>query len=104
MSVFQESKIWLVDTIGLSKDALHVYVGLIVLFGMVIAFRLRLSDPRPLAAVLLAAIAGEIWDIFDTQMLGAPQTYDGNWHDIWNTMFWPTAVFLLARYTSVLKR
>jgi hypothetical protein len=98
------TKIWLVDTLGLSKDALHIYVGLILFFGTVTLFRLPLRDIRPLMAVLLAALLGEILDIYDTSVIGAPQVYAGNWHDFWNTMFWPTALFVLARYTPVLQR
>lgn len=104
MSIFQDAKIWLVDTLGLSKDALHIYVGLIVFLGTAVVFKLRLGDVRPLAAVFLAALAGEIWDIYDTSVIGAPQIFGDNWHDMWNTMFWPAALFLLARYTPVLKR
>lgn len=103
MSAFQDTKLWLVYTLGLSKDALHVYVGLTVFLLTAAIFRLRISDWRPLAAVLLAALIGEIWDIYDTARIGAPQVWAGNWHDIWNTLFWPTVLFLLARYTAVLK-
>jgi hypothetical protein len=104
MSVFQETKLLLVDTFGLSKDALHIYVGLIVFFGTALLFRLPLRDIRPVLAVLLAALAGELWDIYDTAAIGAPQVYAGNWHDIWNTMFWPLAIMLLARFTGIVKR
>ncbi len=104
MSVFQETKILLLDTVGLSKDALHIYVGLIVFFGMALIFRLPLRDLRPLFAVLLVAIIGELWDIYDTEVIGAAQVYAGNWHDLWNTMFWPIAIMLLARFSSAFER
>ena len=104
MSAFQDAKLWLVHTLGLSKDALHIYVGLIVFLFVAVVFRLKLSDWRPLAAVLLVAIAGEAWDIYDTERIGAPQVWAGNGHDIWNTLFWPAVLFLLARHTNVLDR
>ena len=104
MSAFQETKIWLLQTFGLSKDALHIYVGLIVFFGTVALFRLPLRDFRPWLVVLLAALAGEAWDIYDTAVIDAPQDYAANWHDIWNTLFWPSAILLLARFTPVLRR
>lgn len=104
MSAFQDAKLWLVATLGLSKDALHICVGLTIFLLVASLFRLKLSDPKPLAAVLLAAIAGEVWDIYDTDRIGAPQIWAGNWHDIRNTLFWPLVLFLLARYTLVLKR
>ena len=104
MSPLQSAKIVALDFAGLGKDALHVYVGLGVMFAVAIAFRLSLKDPRPLAAVLLAALAGEVWDVIDTHGANLRPIWSGNAKDVWNTMFWPTALFLLARYTRVLKR
>lgn len=104
MSVFQNSKIYLLDTLGLAKDALHIYVGLIVFFAVILLFRLPVRDPRPLLAVLLIALVGEGWDIYDSSHLAGPQDYYANWHDLWNTMFWPLVIFVLARWTSVFER
>lgn len=104
MDIFQDFKLLLIDTFGLSKDALHIYVGLIVFFGTALILRLPLRDVRPLLAVFLAALIGEVWDIYDTAVLGISQVYAGNWHDIWNTMFWPFAIMLLARFTALRNR
>ena len=104
MSPLQSAKLVLVGDLGLAKDALHIYVGLLVWLGAAALFRLSLRDPRPLALVLLVAIAGEVWDQIDTVRAGGELAYARNWHDVWNTMFWPTALFLLARYTRLLKR
>lgn len=104
MGGFQDFKLFLIETFGLAKDALHIYVGLIVFFGAALLFRLSLRDIRLVLAVLLAAVAGELWDIYDTEMIGGTQIYEGNWHDIWNTMFWPVMIMLLARYTPIMRR
>lgn len=101
MSVFQQSKIFLIQTFGLAKDALHIYVGLFVFLAVIILFKLPMRDLKPILAVLLVALIGEAWDIYDTAVLGQPQLYGDNWHDIWNTLFWPTAIFALARWTAV---
>jgi hypothetical protein len=53
--------------------------------------------------VALAAVAGEAWDVADTWTAGEPVAWSRNWHDVWNTCFWPAVLFLLARYTRVLK-
>ena len=71
---------------------------------VVIVFRKSLRDWQPLAAVLLAALAGEIWDLIDTYSHGGTPRFDANWKDVWNTLFWPTLLFGLARFTRVLKR
>jgi hypothetical protein len=104
MSPFQSAKLFIVEATSLSKDALHVYVGLSVMFLVVIAFRRSIADWRPLAAVVLAAFAGEAWDLFDTWMHGGKPRFSLNGKDVWNTMFWPTILFALARFTRVLKR
>ncbi len=101
MSPFQTAKIYLSEATDLGKDALHVYVGLAVLLIVAIAFKRSLGDWRPLAAVALASVAGEIWDVIDT---GRTPRFHANWKDVWNTMFWPTVLFGLARFTRVLKR
>jgi len=33
----------------------------------------------------------------------APIDLWANWHDIWNTMLWPSVIVLLARYTVVFR-
>ena len=104
MSLFQSTKIFLSQVTSLGKDALHIYVGLAVMLLVVIALKKPLSDWRPITAVALASVAGEIWDVIDTFSHGGTPKWNANWKDVWNTMFWPTILFGLARFTKVLKR
>ena len=103
MSAFQQAKVAVAAAAGLPKDALHVYVGLAVFLLAAALLRRPLRDWRPLAAVILAALAGEAWDLWDTWRTGARPAWGRNWHDIWNTCLWPTVLFLLARYTRLLR-
>jgi cell shape-determining protein MreD len=104
MEFLNSAKIFLVEATDLSKDALHVYVGLAIMLLVALVFRRSLADWRPLAAVALAAFAGEIWDLIDTIMHGRTPRFSLNWKDVWNTLFWPALLFLLARFTRVLRR
>ena len=104
MSQFQASKLWLIEILGLPRDTLHVYFGLIIFLGVAALFRLSLRDWRPLAAVLLAVLIGEALDLADMYRLGEPPRWAMSGHDIWNTMFWPLVLFILARWSGVLKR
>ena len=97
MSLLQEAKWLLMGATGLSKDALHIYVGLGVLFAAALPGRWRIGDWQPLAAVLLVALAGELWDLIDNIRTGAPMQWRGHAKDILNTFFWPAALTLLAR-------
>ncbi len=103
MSILQSSKMMVMQVSGLSKDALHVYVGLGVMLIGAIVLRKGLRDWRLLAAVGVAALAGEAWDLIDTLVQGEPVRLRGNWKDVWNTLFWPVVLFALARFTRVLK-
>lgn len=102
MSPLQTVKFWMVGHMDLAKDALHVYVALAMFLGSATLFKWRLSDRRPWLIVLVVAIAGEIWDLRDSVVYGTPIHLWANWHDIWNTLFWPSVIVLLAR-AKVLK-
>lgn len=104
MSDFQLTKLWLAQTFAMSKDALHVSIGLAVFLGVAMLFRLPLRSGRPLLAVLLAAIAGEAWDLYETWKADQTLLWGRSGHDVWMTLLWPTILFLLARWTRVLKR
>ena len=104
MSGFQLAKLWLVGQLGMAKDALHICIGLAVFLVVAALFRWPLRDVRPLAAVLLAAVAGEAWDLLDTWNAGQRLRWDRSWHDIWLTALWPAILFALARWTKLLRR
>lgn len=48
MSLFQECKYFLISLTGLSKDALHIYVGLAIFFVTVVLLRQRMSSKWPI--------------------------------------------------------
>jgi cell shape-determining protein MreD len=104
MSGFQSAKLWALQLFGLPRDALHIYVGLAVFLAAAAVSRRSLGHWLPLAAAVAAAAAGEAWDLLDTVSAGRPPLWASSWHDLWNTAFWPFVLFLLARYSPVLKR
>ena len=97
MSPLQAAKHWTVANVGLAKDALHISVALALFFGGCAVFGWRVGDWKPLALVTVAAIAGELWDLRDSIVYATPMVLRANWHDVWNTMFWPSAITLLVR-------
>ncbi|CAN5478581.1 hypothetical protein BH09PSE4_BH09PSE4_04170 [soil metagenome] len=103
MSGLQTVKFWLVHHVGLAKDALHIYVALILFLGSAMLFKWGLKSWKPWAVVLAAALLGEAWDVRDTIAYGQPVHLWANWHDIWNTMFWPSVLMLLARYSALFR-
>lgn len=104
MSWLQSSKLWLIGQTHLAKDALHIYVALGLFFGSALLFGWKLSSWKPWSVVLAAALLGEAWDIRDRIVGGFAIDLWGDWHDIWNTMFWPSVILLLARRTRLFGR
>jgi hypothetical protein len=102
VSPLQATKAWLVDHVDLAKDALHVYVGLAVFLGVAALFGWRITGWRPWSAVAAVAIAGELWDLRDSLVYGTRPVPAANLHDVWNTLFWPTVLMVLARRTKLL--
>jgi hypothetical protein len=104
MSAFQQGKMFLIDHLHLAKDALHIYVGMIIFLGALLLMRWRARDWKPFLVALLAALAGEAWDLRDSVTFNSPINLWANWHDIWNTCFWPLMIVTLARFTKVFGR
>jgi hypothetical protein len=103
-SFFQVAKNILVYVTGLSRDSLHIYVGLCIFLGVALIWRLSLASSKPWWCALLAAAGGELLDCRDDlRQLGYWRVHD-SLHDLINTMFWPSVLLLLARRTSLLGR
>jgi len=100
-SAFQAAKLELVSFLGLSKDALHVHVGLLVFVMALVISKKPLRSIAPLAVVFLAASLGEALDARDDIADLGYWRVAASAHDILNTVFWPTAFVALARYTRV---
>ncbi len=95
-SFYQATKLALVSTIGLSKDALHVYVGLGVFLVAMFISRKPLNSIFPVAVVLFAALTGEALDMSDDIASVGYLRWKASLADIINTLFWPLVIWLLA--------
>lgn len=101
MSPLQSAKFWLVGHVGLAKDALHVHVGLLLFVGSALIFRWPIRSWKPWALALTGALLGEAWDLRDSLVHHTRIALWANWHDVWNTMLWPSLFLLLARTTAL---
>lgn len=100
-SPVQTIKLAIVSFTSLEKDALHVYVGLIVFFATALLARRRLRDWLPLAAAVSVALLGEGVDMADDLRWLGHWQWQASLHDVLNTSFWPLAIFLLARWSPL---
>jgi hypothetical protein len=91
-------KLQLIEATGLGRDALHVYAGLAMFIGVRLVWRWRGGWVLAWLAALAVALGVEWLDIKAYGQVGTPQPEPENWHDIWNTMVWPTVLLLVGRW------
>ncbi len=104
MSPLQQIKLLVVEHSHLSKDSLHIYVAMTLFLGSALLFRWPLKSWKPWLVVLAAALAGEAWDLRDSVVYDTRIYLLANARDVVNTIFWPTILMFLARWTRVLRR
>ncbi|MCG2592892.1 hypothetical protein LZ009_08875 [Ramlibacter sp. XY19] len=97
----QAIKLAIVAATGLSKDALHIYVGLAVFLVAAAASRRPVASWLPWIAVLAVALLGEAVDMRDDLLSIGHWRWAASLHDVLNTVFWPTVLMVLARATGV---
>ncbi|BBB07406.1 MULTISPECIES: hypothetical protein [unclassified Sphingopyxis] len=97
-SLFGERKASLVELSGLDKDALHIYFGLSLFLIIRLFWRWRGGWLVAWLAVLVMAIGGEWLDMTREMGDATIQPDAAHWHDIWNTIFWPTVLLLVGRW------
>lgn len=98
LSPVQALKELVVTLTGLSKDALHIHVGLAVFLLAAVLLRRPLRSPVPWLAVLAVALAGETVDALDELRASGQWTLGAGVHDLANTLLWPTVLMLAARF------
>lgn len=97
-ALFEERKSWIVTATDLSKDALHIYFGLALFLVVRLAWRGRGGWIAAWLAVLAMACGGEWLDLTAEYSRSTIQPDAAHWHDIWNTMFWPTVLMIVGRW------
>ncbi len=91
-------KIYLLELTGLGKDALHVYAGMTMFLMVRLVWRWPGGWLAAWVATLGLACAVEYIDLRNEGQVGVPQPDPAHWHDIWNTMVWPTVLLLVGRW------
>lgn len=90
---YRELKVALGDATGATEDLLHIHAGLLIFVISALVLRKRMRSPIPLALVVLFAAGNELID----WLSGVPSRPFEPLVDFFNTVFWPTILFLIAR-------
>jgi hypothetical protein len=89
---------------GLTRDALHTYLGLAIFFATAFVLRRSPSSWVPLLCVFGVALLNESIDYWDDL------ARLGHWRrhlalfDFFSVVFWPTVIMLMTRFGVVLRK
>ena len=100
-SPYQEFKLLVVGILGLSKDAIHIYLGLTVFFLTVAVWKKGKMDLAAVLPILGIAIGMETIDIYDNYRSMGLMYWSNSLHDILNTTFWPLIIVVLAKFRDM---
>ncbi len=97
-SLFEDRKLSIIEASGLGKDALHIYFGLALFLAVRLLWRWRGGWIVAWLAVAAMACGGEWLDMTAEHSRSTIQPDAAHWHDIWNTIFWPSVLLLVGRW------
>jgi hypothetical protein len=95
---FQQLKLVLIEWSGLGKDALHIYAGMALFLTVRLLWRRKGGWVLAWVATLALACGVEWLDMMAEASNSRITPDAAHWHDIWNTMFWPTILVLVGRW------
>lgn len=95
-TLFFDVKDVLTSTLHLSRDALHVHIGLIIFLAGAAIVRGQRRFEIAFMGLLALCLAAEVVDVAGAWSRLQPINWLGGAKDVLNTMFWPGA-WLLAR-------
>ena len=99
MSEYQNAKLIILSILEISKDAIHIHIGLIVFFAAVVLWRKGAIDACCLVPVVIVASLMEMLDLRDDYMSVdriRMVAVTASIHDLLNTLFWPVIIVVLA--------
>lgn len=105
---FYTFKILVIETTGLAKDALHIYVGVSVYLACLIIFSVifKKQSTRQLLALIITtcvALAGEGLDIRYNIAAQTNLKIGASLHDLVNTCLLPYVLYALNRWTNIFR-
>ncbi len=94
--MWSDIKLSVVELAGVSKDTLHVHIGLIIFFGSAFLLKRVPVSVLPWLIVLGLELVNEAMDLLGQRHLVMAE-WAGSLRDLFNTMLWPTILMFAAR-------
>lgn len=93
--MLNDIKTELTSLLDISRDALHIHLGIAIFLVSMVLVRRGPTSLIPLFVLLGFELINEVLDTFHGDHLSLDIA--GSLRDIANTMFWPTVVVIVAR-------
>lgn len=97
ISFYQNLKLTIISIVDLSKDAIHIHIGLIVFFLVVVLWKKGHFEMICVLPVLAIACLMEVFDLSDDLNSLGYMRWSASVHDIVNTVLWPVVFTFLAK-------
>lgn len=97
-STYQNLKLEILNVVGLSKDAVHIHIGLVIFLCTVLIWKKGQVKAVCLIPVFLIALSMELLDLRDDWLSLGYMQWSASIHDMVNTTFWPVVLFCYGRY------
>ncbi|MEP1447818.1 MAG: hypothetical protein ABJK37_17085 [Paraglaciecola sp.] len=96
-SDFQALKLHMVELLGLSKDAIHVHIGMSVFILSVVVLAKGKVTFKCLIPVCIVALGLEVMDLIDDFNSVGFFRWSNSLHDFINTLLWPLVIVVLNK-------
>jgi hypothetical protein len=96
-SPYQQLKNHILAIVGISKDAVHIYIGIGCLLISILLLRLPPTSFKALILTVIVSLGMEAMDLRDNVKYREMTRVMASLHDIWNTNLLPFLVVLTLR-------
>ncbi|MDH5218858.1 MAG: hypothetical protein OEX19_14250 [Gammaproteobacteria bacterium] len=97
ISFYQNLKLTIISIVDLSKDAIHIHIGLVVFFLVVVLWKKGRFEVVCIVPVLVIACLMELLDLRDDLSSLGYLRWSASVHDVINTTLWPIVITILVK-------
>ncbi|MES2699081.1 MAG: hypothetical protein V4647_05685 [Pseudomonadota bacterium] len=95
---FVHLKEWLEATSGLTRDAMHVHIGLAIYLGLTVILRGRGGWWLPVSLLVALSLVAEVFDVISLLSVKSPIYPEESVRDVTNTLLWPVVLSWLQAW------
>lgn len=100
-SLYQNLKLTLINLLSLSRDAIHIHIGLVVFFIAIVFWKKGRIEIICILPVIAVALLMEILDLRDDVNSLGYMRWSASIHDLSNTIFWPLIIIVLVKMRTL---